>query len=101
MGNWRFYEGGWNAPDAGSPITPGTTEIALQNHDATLIWAVNNPVPADTPHGPHSLVLTVTSTTSPTLTAWDAIPLWSGGWVAPPPAGTGYRIYLPLVIKSG
>ena len=101
VSNWRFYTGDWDAPDTGSPIIPGATEIVISNQDAAFMWVVNNPVPADTPDGPHSLVLTVTSTTSPTLTTWDAVPLWSGGWVAPPPAGTGYRIYLPLVVKSG
>ena len=99
--NWQFYGGAWDAPDTNQPIIPGVTELTNPGVGfLTHIWAVNNPVPADTEAGSHSLVLTVTSTTSPALTAWEAIPLWSGGWIAPPPPSESkYRVYLPLVTK--
>jgi hypothetical protein len=97
---WQFYGGDDSGPDLGAQLTPNATEIGLPNaFMPRYIWAVNNPTPAGTEAGPHSLVITVTSPIFSFLTTWDAIPLWSGGWVAPP-AGAGYRIYLPLVVRN-
>ena len=101
VSGWQFYGGDWVTPDTNKPIIPGTTEIVIpgQVPTSSYIWAINNPVPADTPDGPHSLVITVTSTTSPTLTIWDAITLWSGEWVAPPLPGGVRRVYMPLIAR--
>ena len=102
MGGWQFYGGDWGAPDTNQPIIPGVTEITIPGTGlvSAVVWAANNPVSADTEAGPHSLILTVTSTTSPTLSAWESVPLWSGGWIAPPPPSESkYRVYLPLVTK--
>ncbi len=94
MDGWHFYRGDWNSPDLNAPIT-ANTKIVLTS--VSPIWAVNHPVPADTPAGPHSLVITVSSATSPSLTSWDAVVLWAGEWVAPPGGQT--RVYLPFMMK--
>ena len=99
MGGWQFYGGDDRAPDYNAPIT-AATEIVVPQWQYTYIWAVNDSVPADTPAGPHSLIITVTSTTPPALTTWDTVLLWVGDWVAPPPPGeTHHWIYLPLVLR--
>ncbi len=51
--------------------------------------------------GPGSLIITATDVTSPANSAWVADALWVGAWMAPPPGPSGFRIYLPLVMKSG
>jgi len=83
---WRFYGGDWDKPDLNRPITDATEIVVPANSPANL-WAVNDPVPADTVAGPHSLIITVTTTSSPILTTWHAIALWVGDWVAPPTPG--------------
>jgi len=100
VAGWEFYGGTWLTPNLQVPLTTAT-EIVVPAHKIAHIWAVNDYVPTDTVTGPHTLVITVTSTTSPSLTTWAAIPLWIGRWVAPP-AGGGkqYAVYLPLIVKS-
>ncbi len=81
---WQMYDGDWEAPNLGQPIPKGSeidvgqTAPGLPQH----IWLVND-VPADTPDGPHTLVLSATVPADPQLSTFDTIPLWSGDWVAP------------------
>ena len=98
VAGWQFYGGSWDRPDLSAPIIPSVTEIVMPTNGLRHIWAVNDPVPADTPDGPHTLVITLTATTGPSLTTWDSALLWCGDWVAPP--GGKSRIYLPLVVRS-
>jgi len=96
---WSMYGGTWDAPDLGAPITAGT-EIALGTSwpdSLQALWLIND-VHTDTAAGLHSLVLTATSVTTPSLYVWDNVPLWAGEWVAP---GTNKQyLYLPLVLKN-
>lgn len=96
---WRMYGGTWDDPDLGAPITAGT-EIALGTSwpdRFQALWLIND-VHTDTAAGQHSLVLTATSVTTPSLYVWDNVPLWAGEWVAP--GANKQYIYLPLVLRN-
>jgi len=96
-GDWQLYGGTWTDPNLSDPITEAT-QIVLNNWQSHNIWLINDGVPTDTQGGSHSLVITATSVTSPSLYTWDEIPMWAGEWVPPP--GGWRKVYLPLVLRS-
>lgn len=97
---WGIYSGTEDGPDL--PLVPITGSFTLSPE---LEWPANTrhfwmiaEVPTGT-QGAETLLITATDVTSPALSTWTSDLLWVGDWVAPPPPW-GYRIYLPVVLRS-
>ncbi len=97
---WGFYSGTTSAPDL--PLVPITGPVLVQPfgwYPPRYFWAIAT-VPADTPDGAETLIITATDVNSPTNSAWTPDLLWVGDWVAPPLPPPWYRLYLPLVLRQ-
>jgi len=90
---WTVYEGDYEEPDFGKPVTG---DLTLDGTTTYPLWLV-----ADVPEGmegPENATLTATSTTDPSKKAWTTVSLWIGGWV-PPPA-TEYTVWVPVAVHQ-
>jgi hypothetical protein len=97
--SWQIYTGTYEAPNLSAPPLTSDRELSLQRHSPSYLWLFND-VPAETQAGPHSLLITVTVATSPTLSKYHNVLLWSGEWVPPPGVVLHPQIYLPLLLRN-
>ncbi|MCD4748651.1 MAG: hypothetical protein K8R59_04680 [Thermoanaerobaculales bacterium] len=85
---WGFYEGDYEQPDLGRPITGNITVQGFTN-----VWLVAD-IPADAPAGSETVLLSASRTAEPSKKVWATDVLWVGDWVAPP--GGESRFWIPV-----
>lgn len=91
---WTVY-----SDNAGEPESPIEGPLSLGGSERSAIWMIAE-IPAETPSGAETVLITATNVMADAQTAWASDVLWVGEWVAPPPPSwSAYSIYLPLVFR--
>lgn len=98
---WGVYYGSEDEPD--DPLAPITGPFQVKPFGPNpfrTIWLIAD-VPAGTPSGMETLIITATDVISPAHKSWTSNLLWVGDWVAPPSETPTmkYWVYLPLVLR--
>jgi len=88
---WQVYEGDYEQPNMGKPITGAYT---VWGGDMVDIWLVSNAVPEGAADGPYSVGLTAEETGGGE-TRWTSSVFWVGEWVAPQPTATSRSTATP------
>ena len=90
---WRVYEGSYNEPDLGRPITGNITVSG-----GFTLWLVGD-IPADAPDGADTIVLTASLAAEPDKKVWATDVLWVGDWT--PPEDERSPIWIPVASHAG
>jgi hypothetical protein len=85
-GEWGLYEGDFEGPDLGRPVT-GTLSVTSFGQ----VWLVGN-IPADAPDGPEEVTVYASLASTPNAEVAASSVVWVGDWV-PPEGGDETRTY--------
>jgi hypothetical protein len=89
-GTWTLYEGDFDGPDLGRPVTGNLTVTGFDE-----VWLVGD-IPGDAPSGPEQVTVYAGRASAPAAELWVTNVVWVGEWVPPEGGDESMDYWIPV-----